>query len=772
MSKKPQVDGPGLPFPQTPTASFAGRTLAESVHRWRQDPRRLPDDVPNIVIFMSDDAGFSNPDTFGGPVHMPTMTRLANNGLAYNRFHTTAMCSPTRAALLTGRNHNHVGAGQIAEFANDFDGYIGEIPRSAATVARVLSEYGYNTAAFGKWHNTPPSDVKPGGPYDQYPTGLGFGYFYGFIAGETSQYEPRLFENTNPIEPPATAEEGYHLSEDMADKAKTFIRNHLAYQPENPFFVYFAPGAVHGPHHVPREWADKYKGKFDQGWEALREETFKRQKEMGWIPDDAALTPIADTMQKWQDVPEEQRRFQTRLMELYAGFLEHTDAQYGKVVDELEAHGLLENTLIFYINSDNGASAEGMNGTISELLAQNSMHSTVEHQMEVMERDYGGIEALGGPLLENMYHHGWAWAGDTPYKSTKLIAAHFGGTRTPLVVHWPKNIQPDRTPRSQFHHVIDIVPTIYEVTGITPPRTVDGFEQMELDGVSLAYTFDDPDAPEQKLVQYFDIMGSRGIYYDGWFAAAFGPKSPWSTDISGLIGWDPDEDVWELYDLRNDFSQANDLAEEMPKKLQAMKATFTVEATRNLVFPIGGGLYVPGYHPEEMRATSLTEWTLYEGQTRIGESLAPKFMSGFSSLATIQAHIPENAEGVLFCVGGISAGFTVYMDKGHLHAEYNAMTLNRYKVKSDNPLPTGEVTIEVETKFDSRERRSGGTITFWVNGQQVGQGRFEDSVPVIFTASETFDVGMDLGSPVALDYHKRAPFKFNGKIEKIHIKYI
>lgn len=772
MSEKLHVDGSSLPFPPTPTASFAGKTLQESRHQWRKDPQRLPKDAPNIVIFLSDDAGFSNPDVFGGPVHMPTMARLANNGVAYNRFHTTAMCSPTRASLLTGRNHNHIGAGQIAEFANDFDGYIGEIPRSATTVARVLSEYGYNTAAFGKWHNTPPGDVKPGGPYNLYPTGLGFGYFYGFIAGETSQYEPRLFENTNPIEPPATPEDGYHLSEDMAEKAQTFIRNHMAYQPENPFLIYFAPGAVHGPHHVPKEWADKYEGKFDEGWEVLREETFKRQKEMGWIPKDAELTPIADTMQKWEDVPEEQRLFQTRLMEIYAGFLEHTDAQYGKVVDELEAHGLLENTLIFYINSDNGASAEGMNGTISELLAQNSMHSTVEKQMEVLERDYGGIEALGGPLLDQMYHHGWAWAGDTPYKSTKLIAAHFGGTRTPLVVHWPKNIKPDSVPRSQFHHVIDIVPTIYDVIGITPPRVVDGVEQMEIDGVSLAYSFNDAEAPEQKLVQYFDIMGSRGVYKDGWFAAAFGPKSPWSTDLSGLFGWDPDEDEWELYDLRNDFSQAHDLAKEMPKKLQAMKDVFLIEATKNNVFPIGGGLYVPAFHPEEMKTSSLTEWTLFEGQTRIGESLAPRFISGFSSLATIHANVPENAEGVLFCVGGISAGYTVFMDKGYLHAEYNAMTLNRYKVKSDNPIPTGDITIEVETKFDSRERRSGGTITFRVDGEQVGQGRFEDSVPVIFTASETFDVGMDLGSPVALDYHDRVPFKFTGKIEKINIKYI
>jgi arylsulfatase len=371
-----------------------------------------------------------------------------------------------------------------------------------------------------------------------------------------------------------------------------------------------------------------------------------------------------------------------------------------------------------------------------------------------------------------MYHHGWAWAGDTPFKSTKLIAAHFGGTRTPCVIHWPQGIKADRRPRPQFHHVIDIVPTLYEVAGITSPRTVDGVEQMALDGDSMVYSFNDPTTPEQKRPQFFDIMGSRGIYRDGWFAAAFGPKKPWSTDISGLLNWDPDEDVWELYDLSKDFSQAHDLADKLPKKLQAMKAAFTVEAAKNLAFPIGGGLYVPGYHPEEMRVTPLTEWNFFEGQTRIGETLAPRFISGFSSLATIQATVPENAEGVLFCLGGISAGFSVFMDQGYLHAEYNAMTLNRYKVKSDKPLPTGEVTIEIEAKFDSRQRRSGGTITFRVDGEQVGQGRFEDSVPVIFTASETFDVGMDLGSPVSLDYYDRTPFKFNGKIEKTHIKYI
>ena len=468
--------GPDLPFPPTPSASVAGRTLADSEHRWREDPKRLPDDAPHIVIFMSDDAGFAAPECFGGPVHMPTMARLAERGVGYNRFHTTAMCSPTRASLLTGRNHHAVGAGQIAEFAADFDGYVGEIPRSAATVAHVLSAYGYDTGAFGKWHNTPPTDVTPTGPFDQWPTGQGFRYFYGFIAGETSQYEPRLFENTNPVEPPATPAEGYHLTEDLADRTVEFIRNNQALTPDRPMFIYFAPGATHGPHHVPKEWSDKYTGRFDDGWEAMREETFRRQKERGWIPDDAELTPINPTMQPWEDVPESQREFQTRLMEVYAGFLEHTDVQYGKVLDELEDQGLLDNTLVFYIHSDNGASAEGMNGTISELLAQNAVPTSIEEHLEVLDRDYGGLDALGTELVESMYHHGWAWALDAPFKSVKLVAAHFGGTRTPMVVSWPTSITADAKPRPHFHHVVDIAPTIYDVLGIEPPHRHNGVE--------------------------------------------------------------------------------------------------------------------------------------------------------------------------------------------------------------------------------------------------------------------------------------------------------
>ncbi len=759
-----------LPFPIAPSASKTGMTLKESKHQWRTTPRRLPKDAPNLVIFMTDDTGFGDTSTFGGPIATPTLTKLAKEGIKFNEFHTTAMCSPTRASLLTGRNHHHVGYGQISEFATDWDGYIGSIPKETATLPQILGAYGYVSGAFGKWHNTPTEDITPTGPFGQWPTGLGFDYFYGFLAGESSQYEPVLFENTLAVEPEKTKD--YHLTEDLADHAITFMRNQRMSHPDRPFFIYFTPGAVHGPHQVNNKWSDKYKGKFDQGWEKLREETFARQKKLGVIPANAKLTPMDPSMQKWADIPENQRPFQTRLMEVYAGFLEHTDRQYGRIVDELENLGVKDNTLIIYINGDNGSSAEGIKGSISELLAQNGMPSTVEQHIKVLNEEYGGLKAIGGPLLEDHYHHGWAWAGSTPFKSTKLVAAHFGGTRNPMVISWPAKIKHDSKVRSQFTHVNDIAATIYDILGITTPDFYNGVAQDKLDGASFASTFNNADAKFAKTTQYFEIMGSRGIYQDGWYAGTFGPRIPWDPGASKLAGWDPNKDVWELYNLKEDFSQANDLAKSNPKKLQEMKDAFVVEAAQNKVFPIGGALYIVAYHPEEMKATTLKEWNLYEGMTRIAESQAPKFMSGFSTHATIDAEIPENAEGVLYAVGGISAGFTVYMDKGILYAEYNAMTLNRYKVNSKTAIPTGKVKIEVIVKAKEKKPLAPSVITLKVNGKEVGQVTAETTVPAIFTASETFDVGMDTASAVAMEYHDRVPFKFNGKIEKLNIKYI
>ena len=759
-----------LPFKMAKSASKTGITLAESEHHWRQEPNHLPKDAPNIIIILTDDTGFGNPETFGGPIHTPTLNRLAAEGIKYNEFHTTAMCSPTRASILTGRNHHHVGYGQISEFASDWDGYIGSIPKETATLPQILGAYGYTSGAFGKWHNTPTTDVTPSGPFDQWPTGLGFNYFYGFMAGEASQYEPMLFENTVAVDFPKT--EGYHLTEDLADHAITFMRNQRMSHPDKPFMIYFAPGAVHGPHQVAKKWADKYKGKFDQGWEELRKEIFARQKKMGIVPKNAVLTDISPTMQKWKDIPKNEREFQSRLMEVYAGFLEHTDTQYGRLIDELDNLGIKDNTLVIYINGDNGSSAEGINGSISELLAQNSMPSTTEQQISVLNKEYGGLDALGGPLLESIYHHGWAWTGSTPFKSTKLVAAHFGGTRNPMVISWPAKIKHDPKVRSQFLHVNDIATTIYDLLDITPPDFYDGVAQDKMDGISFVNTFDDVNAKSKRTTQYFEIMGSRGIYKDGWFAGTFGPRTPWNPAASHLANWDPEKDVWELYNIEEDFSQGNDLAKKYPKKLQEMKDAFLIEASKNKVFPIGGSLYIVAYHPEEMKATTNTEWNMYEGMTRIAESQAPKFMSGFSTHSTIDAVVPKNANGVLFSVGGISAGFTVYMLDGVLHAEYNAMTLNRYKVNSGGKIPTGDVKIEVIVKAQEKKPLAPSKITLIVNGKEVGNVMAKTTVPAIFTASETFDVGMDTGSGVAMEYHDKIPFKFNGKIKKINIKYL
>ena len=466
MMNTTPVDGSVLPFPPTPSASTAGFTLAESTHQRREQARRLPPDAPNILIVLLDDVGFGLPDVVGGEVNTPAFRRVAQDGLSYNTFHTTSICSPTRAALLTGRNHHRVHSGTIAERAVDWDGYTGEIGKDTATVAEVLQHYGYATAAFGKWHNSPATQTTAMGPFDRWPTGHGFDYFYGFIAGETSQWEPRLYENLNPVEPPH--DETYHLSEDLADRAISWLGKHEAFAPDRPFLMYWAPGAAHGPHHIFREWADKYEGKFDDGWDAYRERVFARQKESGWIPGDAELTPRADTMQAWEDIPEAQRPFQRRLMEVFAGFVEHVDVQVGRILHELDRLAKTENTIMFYIFGDNGSSAEGQKGSISELLAQNNIPVTVDEQLAALER-LGGLDALGTPKTDNMYHAGWAWAGNTPFHHTKLVASHFGGTRNPMAVAWPRGITADGIMRNQFHHVNDIVPTIYEVLGIPHP---------------------------------------------------------------------------------------------------------------------------------------------------------------------------------------------------------------------------------------------------------------------------------------------------------------
>lgn len=694
------IGGSALPFPTASSASTAGYTLAESTHQRRVEPRHLPDDAPNILIVLLDDVGFGLSDVVGGEVRTPAFRRVAESGICYNTFHTTSICSPTRAALLTGRNHHRVHSGTIAERAVDWDGYTGVIGKDTATVAEVLGHYGYCTAAFGKWHNSPATQTTAMGPFDRWPTGHGFDYFYGFIAGETSQWEPRLYQNLNPVEPPER--EGYHLSEDLADNAISWLRQHRAYAPDRPFFMYWAPGAAHGPHHVAKEWSDKYQGAFDDGWDAYRERVFARQKATGWIPAEAELTPRADSMQGWADIPEEQRPFQRRLMEVFAGFLEHVDVQIDRILDELDRQGVADNTMVIYIFGDNGSSAEGQRGSISELLAQNGIPTTVDDQLAALDA-LGGLDALGSPKTDNMYHAGWAWAGNTPFHHTKLVASHFGGTRNPMAISWPRRITPDDVMRGQFHHVNDITPTIYEILGITAPECVDGHEQKPLDGISLAYTFDHAEEAGRKSVQYFENAGSRAIYQDGWYACAFGPFVPWDTASTAarMKAWNAETEPWELYYLPEDFSQANDLAAEQPEKLAELKELFKEVSRDNLVWPVGAGLWLRS-HPEDRISSPYTRWRFDTSCTRMPEFTAPG-LGRQDSRVEIALTLPDNASGVLYALGGFAGGLTLFLDNGYLVYEYNMLIVDRYQARSTAPIPGGPHTITVATRFDTPE---------------------------------------------------------------------
>lgn len=758
-------DGSVLPFPSAPSASVAKPRLQDSAHKRRVEPNHLPAGAPNVLIVLIDDVGFGTPDTFGGFAHTPTLSKLRDEGISYNRFHTTSICSPTRAALLTGRNHQRIGNGTIAERAVDWDGYTGVMPMTSATIAEVLRNYGYKTSAFGKWHNTPADQTTAMGPFTYWPTSYGFDHFYGFMAGETSQWEPRLIQNTTAIEPPHNPK--YHLTEDMADKGLAWLKQHRAFSPDKPFFMYWAPGGAHGPHHVAQEWAQKYKGKFDQGWDKLREETFARQKALGWIPANTELTPRDPTMTAWDKIPESERPFQLRLMELFAGFVEHTDSQVGKLIAGMEEMGVRDNTIIFYIWGDNGSSAEGQNGSISELLAQNQIPNTIDQQIKSLQ-ELGGLDALGGPLTDNMYHASWAWAGSTPFRSTKLVAAHFGGTRNPLVISWPKGIKPDKAVRSQFYHVNDIAPTLYEVIGIKQPKSVNGFAQVPVDGVSMAATFKSAAAPENKPGQYFDNNGSRGYYKDGWYACTFGPLSPWLNAQPGLDQWDSAKDVWQLYDLTKDFSQMHDLAAANPAKLEEMKSQFLVEAEKNKGFPIGGGIWLR-LHPEDALASPYKSWTFDGSTNRMPEFTAPG-LGKKSNTVTMEVEVGENASGVLYALGGSGGGLTCYMDKGYLHFEYNLMIVYRSLAKSAEKIAPGRHTIVVDTTLKAPKPGAPADIMLSVDGKEVARTSTKMTVPAVFTASETLDFGVDLGSLVSRDYADRRPFKFDGKIGTVNVE--
>ncbi|PDS87309.1 arylsulfatase [Rhizobium sp. L18] len=757
-------DGSVLPFPMEAMRGVAKPRLQDSTMQWPTAPQRLPKDAPNILIVLLDDVGFGVSETFGGEVHTPTLARLANEGISFAGFNTTAICSPTRASLLTGRNHTRVGSGTIAERAVAFDGYTGIIPKTAATLAEVLKNYGYHTSAFGKWHNTPATETTAIGPKDRWPNAYGFEYFYGFLGGETSQWEPRLTENYDAVEPPHD-DPNYHLTNDLVDKALNWLDDYRAFDPEKPFLMYWAPGGVHGPHHVFPEWSEKYKGKFDSGWDAYRERTYKRQLDMGVIPDGTKLTERDATMASWDSIPENQRPFQERLMEIYAGFVEHTDVQVGRLIDGMDKRGLKDNTLVFYIFGDNGSSAEGQQGSISELLAQNNITNTVEQQMEALKK-LGGLDALGTGKTDNMYHAGWAWAGSTPFKGTKLMASYFGGTRNPMVVSWPGRIKHDGKFRQQFHHVVDIAPTIYEILKIKAPKTVNGYDQLPIDGTSLAYTFS-AGADPQKHEQFFDNNGSRGIYLDGWFADVPGPFIPWDTPGSAkrLATWDSANDQWELYDLRGDFSQSTDLAAKNPEKLGELKKRFLEVAEENKDFPIGAGNWLRT-HPEDRIKSSYDHWTFSQTTRRMPEFAAPG-LGRESNRVRIEAEFPEDANGVLYAVGGAGGGLSVYMENGHLIYEYNMMIIENYQARTEK-LPGGKHSIDIVTSIPKPAGPADVVIN--IDGKEAARTMVARTVPAAFTATESFDVGIDLGSPVSQAYAERRPFEFNGKIDEVTVK--
>ena len=714
-----------------------GRLISEST------PRRLtrggaPDGAPNVLLIMLDDVGFGSFDTFGGPVPAPAFQKVADRGLRYNQFHTTALCSPTRATLLTGRQHHSVHMGGITEIANSFPGYDSAIPPEAATIAQVLRMSGYATSCFGKWHLAPSWEQGPAGPFDRWPTGMGFDRFYGIIGAEASQWEPPLYDQTTPINP-HLRKPGYHLTEDLADQAITWMRRHVASAPDRPFFSYFATPAVHAPHHAPSEWIDRFAGAFDDGWDALREHIYQRQLELGVIPPGTALTARPEQIPAWDDYPERYRPIATRLMECFAGFLAHTDHHIGRVIDELEALGVADNTLVIYLSGDNGASAEGtIHGAWSAPSFQNGVPEDPEWLLE-------RIADFGTERCENHFNIGWAWALDAPFQWMKQVASHFGGTRNALAVSWPRGIADAGALRSQFHHVVDIASTVYEAAGITPPERVNGIEQMAIHGTSMTYTFN-TDGPSRRTTQYFEILGNRAIYHDGWIASCFHGRLPWIR-LQGLE-FDGPQEVWELYDVANDFSQSVDLAAQHPEKLAEMQQLFHEEALRHGVYPLrDAGSPRHGEFSVPNTLGDLQTMTYTTAHTRMPESSVVNLKNCSWRIAGEVLLSDAPASGVVACQGGNMAGWSMYFEHGQPVFLYNCFGHDLTFVRG-TALPAGRHTIEAVYDHDGGFG-TGGELVLIVDGRATDHARVPRTVPLVFSMSgETFDVGTDTGSPV------------------------
>jgi arylsulfatase A-like enzyme len=754
-----------LPMPNT---DRVGRITFDAKDPDTQNPPieqlRPPKGAPNVLIVLIDDAGFGSSSAFGGPCQTPNAEKLAAEGLKYGRFHTTALCSPTRQALLTGRNHHSVAMGGITEIASGAPGYSSVLPNSCAPLARTLLLNGYSTAQFGKCHEVPVWQTSPVGPFDSWPTGGGgFEYFYGFIGGEANQWYPTLYEGTTPVNPKRTPEEGYHLLPDMTDKAMKWIGQQKALAPDKPFFVYFAPGATHAPHHVPKEWADKYKGKFDKGWDNLREETFARQKKLGVIPPDCQLTPRHKEIPAFDDMPEALKPVLRRQMEVYAGFLEYTDHYVGLLLDGLKKLSAFDNTLIYYIIGDNGASAEGtLNGTYNEMLNFNGM-AAIESPEFLTAR----IDKWGDPDSYPHYAVGWAHACDTPYQWTKQVASHWGGTRNGTIVHWPKGIQTKGEMRWQFHHVIDVAPTILEAAGIPEPDSVNGIAQKPIEGVSMLYSFNDAKAAERHETQYFEMFGNRGIYFKGWTAVTR-HKTPWILMGEKTPAFD--DDVWELYDTTKDWSQANDLSKQMPEKLHELQRLWLIEATRYNVLPINDDLAKvlnsdTAGRPQLIKGNSQI---LFGGMGHLSENCVVNIKNK-SHAVTAEIVVPEKgAEGVIIAQGGNIGGWSLYAKAGKLKYCYNLGGVHYFYTESTNPIPSGEHQVRMEFAYAGGGLAKGGNVTLYIDGKKAGEGTVPATLPMVFSADDGCDVGEDTGSPVSQDYGPRGN-EFNGTVKGAQI---
>ena len=761
MAQNPEVTGREiLPIPDIPSRGKPALDARDAQFPPIK-PLRPPEGAPNVVIVLIDDMGFGCPSANGGPVNMPAMEKIAAHGLQYSRFHTTALCAPSRQALLTGRNHHSAEMGSITETATSAPGQTSVRPNSVATIAEMLRLNGYSTGAVGKMHQTPVWEVSISGPFDRWPTGDGFEKFYGFVGGETNQWAPTLFLGTSPVEPWGTAEEGYHLSEDMIDKAIGWLRGIHTMTPDKPFFLYTSFGATHAPHHVPQEWVEKYKGKFDKGWDAVREETLANMKAKGIVPEDTQLTKRPEGVQAWAELNDTEKTVYARLMEVYAGFAEHTDAQVLRLIETLEEIGEFDNTLFFYIAGDNGASAEGgLDGTYNELMALNGIPQKLD---DVLAR----LDDLGTPKAFNHYPVGWAHAMNAPYQWTKQVASHFGGTRNGCAVSWPNGIEARGEIRHQFHHVIDVVPTILEAAGLPQPYMVNGITQKPIEGVSMKYTFGDAEAEDRRVTQYFEMFGNRGIYHEGWTAVTQ-HSIPWLlTEMPSFA-----EDEWELYDTTKDWSQANDLSQEMPEKLRELQNLFLVEAAKYNVFPLDdrrSERFDASIAGRPDLPAGRKTMTFYPGMSHLTENTVLN-VKNRSHTITAEVEIPEDgANGVIIAQGGRFAGWSLYVKDSAAKYVYNWFDSEYYYVGGKEKLPAGTVNIRYHFNFEGKTPGGGGTGTLYVNDEKVADAKFERTVPFIFSADETMDIGGDLALPVTADYPEGESNKFTGQIHWVRI---